>query len=605
MPHPHDPEAALHEIFGFRAFRPGQRAIVESLLRGENLLAVMPTGGGKSLCYQLPAVLKEGLSLVVSPLIALMDNQVAQLRLLGIEAAAVHSGTDRVERARIWQAMKADVLKLLYLSPELLGSERLQAALDRLPLCQIIVDEVHCLSQWGHDFRPDYRNLGQLPARYPSACIAGFTATADVATREDILSQLFRHRPGRVFVQGFDRPNISLKVLAKERPERQLLELVEPFRGRQCIVYRLARKDTEATAKALRDAGFSAVAYHAGLDSHTRRRLLDRFLSEPDLVVVATIAFGMGIDKPDIRFVVHVDLPGNLEAYYQEIGRAGRDGLPAEAILLHGFDDIRRRRWLIDSGNAADAVKRVEHRRLDALLSFTATTGCRKQALLGYFGEAAEPCGACDRCLDPPALVDASGLARSLLDAIDATGRRFGQAHLIDILKGEPTERATALGHDRLAVFGAARDLDKRSLRGAVRQLYALGVVEVDIAGHGALKPGRQAAAVQRGERPVALDLSAPPPKAGRSRKAAAAATPSVGGPEDMRLLAALKALRLEIAREIDKPAYIVFSDATLVDMAQKRPASLDAFLAVEGVGQKKCELYGRRFIEALKTPEA
>lgn len=601
MPDHPDPEAALHEIFGFREFRPGQRAIVESLLRGENLLAVMPTGGGKSLCYQLPAVLKDGLSLVVSPLIALMDNQVAQLRLLGIEAAAVHSGTDRGERARIWQSIKDGVLKLLYLSPELLGSERLQAALDRLPLSQIIVDEVHCLSQWGHDFRPDYRNLGQLPARYPEACIAGFTATADVATREDIESQLFRHRPGRVFVQGFDRPNISLKVLAKERPERQLVELLEPFRGRQGIVYRLARKDTEATATALRDAGFPAVAYHAGLESGLRRQLLDRFLSEPDLVVVATIAFGMGIDKPDIRFVVHVDLPSNLEAYYQEIGRAGRDGLPAEAILLYGFDDIRRRRWLIDSGNADAAVKRVEHRRLDALLSFTETSGCRKQALLGYFGEASEPCGACDRCLDPPVLVDASALAQTLLGAIEATGQRFGQAHLIDILRGETTERVTTLGHGRLAAFGAASGMDQRVLRGAVRQLYASGVVEVDIAGHGALKPGRKAAAVRSGDATVALDLSAPPSKARRGRKPATGApsAPPVE-PEAMELLRALKTLRLEIAREIDKPAFIVFSDATLVDMARKRPASLDAFLGVDGIGQKKCELYGRRFLAAI-----
>jgi ATP-dependent DNA helicase RecQ len=599
--HP-DPETALHEIFGFRQFRPGQRAIVESLLRGENLLAVMPTGGGKSLCYQLPAVLKDGLSLVVSPLIALMDNQVAQLRLLGIEAAAVHSGTDRGERGRIWQSIKDGVLKLLYLSPELLGSERLQAALDRLKLSQIIVDEVHCLSQWGHDFRPDYRNLGQLPARYPDACIAGFTATADVATRADIESQLFQHRPGRVFVQGFDRPNISLKVLAKERAERQLVELIEPFRGRQGIVYRLARRDTEATAAALRDAGFPAVAYHAGLDSGLRRQLLDRFLSEPDLVVVATIAFGMGIDKADIRFVVHVDLPSNLEAYYQEIGRAGRDGLPAEAILLHGFDDIRRRRWLIDSGNADAAVKRVEHRRLDALLSFTETSGCRKQTLLGYFGEAAGPCGACDRCLNPPALVEAGDLARALLGAIDATGRRFGQAHLIDILRGEATEKVATLGHDRLAAFGAAADMDKRVLRGAVRQLYASGVVEVDIAGHGALRPGRKAADVLRGEAAVPLDLTAPPAKARRGRKAAAGTSAAPVAPAAMELLAALKALRLEIAREIDKPAYIVFSDATLVDMAQKRPTSLDAFLAVDGVGQKKCELYGPRFIEAIEA---
>jgi ATP-dependent DNA helicase RecQ len=596
-------DAALERVFGFKAFRSGQREIVEALLAGEDLLAVMPTGGGKSLCYQLPAVLKPGLTLVVSPLIALMDNQVAQLRLLGVEAAAVHSGVDRSERARIWQAIKEGRLKLLYLSPELLGSERLQAALDRLPVEQIIVDEVHCVSQWGHDFRPDYRNLAALPARYPGARIAGFTATADRVTREDIQGQLFRDRQPQVFVHGFDRPNIKLTVIEKDRPERQLLDILARFPGRQGIVYRLARKATEETAANLEAAGHRAVAYHAGLDGALRKELLDRFLTEPDLIVVATIAFGMGIDKPDIRFVVHLDLPGNLEAYYQEIGRAGRDGEPAEAIMLYGFDDIRRRRWLIENGTATEAQKRVEHRRLDALLAFTETSGCRKQALLGYFGETAPPCGACDRCLEPPELADATGLARSLLDCIRATDARFGQAHLLDVLAGEATAKVTQFGHDRLEVFGAVAGMDKRVLRGAVRQLYASGVIEVDIAGHGALRPGRKADAILKGDETIALDLSAPRKKPAKGRKpspgaaaVAASLDPAVAG-----LLAVLKALRLEIAREIDKPAYVVFSDATLNDMAQKRPADHAAFLAVDGVGETKRSLYGERFLAAVR----
>jgi ATP-dependent DNA helicase RecQ len=595
-------ESALERVFGFSTFRPGQREVVEALLAGEDVLAVMPTGGGKSLCYQLPAVLKPGLTLVVSPLIALMDNQVAQLRLLGIEAAAVHSGVDRGERARIWQAIKEQRLKLLYLSPELLGTERLQAALDRLPVEQIIVDEVHCVSQWGHDFRPDYRTLASLPARYPGAGVAGFTATADRVTREDITSQLFRDRQPRVFVHGFDRPNIKLTVLEKERPERQLLDTLARFPGQQGIVYRLARKATEETAANLGAAGHRAVAYHAGLDGALRKELLDRFLTEPDLIVVATIAFGMGIDKPDIRFVVHLDLPGNLEAYYQEIGRAGRDGQPAEAIMLYGFDDIRRRRWLIENGTATEAQKRVEHRRLDALLAFTETSGCRKQALLGYFGETAPPCGSCDRCVDPPDLADATALAIALLSAIRATDTRFGQAHLIDILIGETTAKVAQFGHDRLAVFGAAAGMDKRVLRGAIRQLYASGVIEVDIAGHGALRPGRRAEAITAGGETIALDLSPPRKKPAKARKSANGATAPAASldPADADLLRALKVLRLEIAKEIDKPAYVVFSDATLADMARKRPLTAPALLSVDGVGETKRGLYGDRFIEVI-----
>lgn len=596
-------DAGLERVFGFKRFRPGQREIVEALMAGEDLLAVMPTGGGKSLCYQLPAVIKPGLTLVVSPLIALMDNQVAQLKLLGVEAAAVHSGVDRAERALVWQAIKEGRLKLLYLSPELLGTERLQAALDRLPVGQIIVDEVHCVSQWGHDFRPDYRNLAALPARYPHACVAGFTATADRVTREDIATQLFKDRHARVFVHGFDRPNIKLSVMEKARPERQLLDLLARFPGQQGIIYRLARKATEETAANLEAAGYPAVAYHAGLDGGLRKALLDRFLTEPDLIVVATIAFGMGIDKPDIRFVVHLDLPGNLEAYYQEIGRAGRDGAPAEAIMLYGFDDIRRRRWLIESGTASDAQKRVEHRRLDALLAFTETSGCRKQALLGYFGETAPPCGTCDRCLQPPDLADASDLARTVLNAIRATDTRFGQAHLIDVLTGEATVKVAQFGHDRLEVFGAAGGLDKRLLRNAVRQLYASGVIEVDIAGHGALRPGRKAAAIMAGEETIALEFSPPQRKRATTKRVTNRTAVQATGPApaDAELLRVLKALRLEIAREIDKPAYVVFSDATLSDMAQKRPQDAASFLTVDGVGEAKRQRYADRFLAAIR----
>ncbi|MCB1883172.1 MAG: DNA helicase RecQ [Geminicoccaceae bacterium] len=598
--------STLHETFGFSDFKPGQRAIVEALMGGDNLLAVMPTGGGKSLCYQLPALLKPGLTLVVSPLIALMDNQVTQLQGLGVAAAAVHSGKSRAEKAATWDLMRQGTLKLLYLSPELLATERLLAALKRLGVAQVIVDEAHCISQWGHDFRPEYRALGELARGFPEAVIAGFTATADAATRDDIVRQLMDGRKGRVFVHGFDRPNIRLSVVEKAGADRQILDLLEGWRGRQGIVYRLSRKNTEATAALLQGAGHRAVAYHAGLDGTTRRRLLDRFLTEPGLVVVATIAFGMGIDKPDIRYVVHMDLPGNLEAYYQEIGRAGRDGGPAEAVLLYGLDDIRRRRLLIDGTEAAESVRRVNYRRLEALLAFAETPGCRRQALLGYFGERPPPCGNCDRCLDPPELADATPAAQAVLRAIEATGARFGQAHLVDVLRGQATAKAAQHGHDRLPVFGALREMEAPQLRALMRQLYARAIVDIDIAGHGSLRPGPGADAVANGEAEVALDLRqrAKPPKA-RTRSSAQGTAPppaSPLNPTEDGLLQALKSLRLTIARRIEKPAYIVFNDATLVDMARKRPHTVEEFGTVQGVGAAKRDLYAEAFLAAIAS---
>ncbi len=600
----HDPaQNCLEQTFGFKAFRPGQRALIDALMVGRNLLAVMPTGGGKSLCYQLPALLKPGLTLVVSPLIALMDNQVSALDALGVQAAAVHSGKDRGEKAATWTRMRDGSLKLLYLSPELLATERLQAALGRFDIAQVIVDEAHCISQWGHDFRPEYRVLGQLASRFPDAAVAGFTATADKATREDVARQLFGERGGEVFVHGFDRPNIRLSVQDKDRVDRQLLAFLAERPGQQGIVYRLSRRNTEATAALLQGEGLNAAAYHAGLEARVRKDLLDRFLTENDLVIVATIAFGMGIDKADIRFVVHMDLPGNLEAYYQEIGRAGRDGAPAEAVLFYGFDDIRRRRLMIDSKEVAGAVKGVETRRLEALLAFAETPGCRKQALLGYFGEATTPCGTCDRCLDPPDLQDGTGAAKAVLATIEATGGRFGQAHIVDILSGKATPKVAQFGHERLDTFGAFKDQDWQVVRSTLRQLFARGVIEVDIAGHGALTPGRLAEAVVAGDAEVQIDLRRRTATTTKAKPGAVAAPPPGGA--DGRLLAGLKALRLRIAREIAKPAYVVFSDASLIDMARRRPRDREAFLAVQGVGAAKCDLYAEAFLDAITAFEA
>ena len=591
-----DVAQTLQQTFGFSAFRPGQEEVVDALMQGHHVLAVMPTGGGKSLCYQLPALLNDGLTIVVSPLIALMQNQVAQLQSLGIAAETVNSARSPEEKADIWRRMQRGALQLLYLSPELLSTERVLRAFEKLAIRQIIVDEAHCISQWGHDFRPEYGTLGDLRHRFPDAVIGAFTATADQTTREDIRARLFGEAPNRLFVQGFDRPNIKVSVADKNRPEQQLLRLLKADPGPQGIVYRLSRKKTEATAMTLQDAGYKAAAYHAGLPSHVRDNVLNRFLSEPDLIVVATIAFGMGIDKPDVRFVYHLDLPSNLEAYYQEIGRAGRDGLPAEAMLFYGFDDIRLRRMMIDNSDASDERKRVDHRRLDALLAFTEATGCRKQTLLGYFGEETTPCGKCDRCLDPPELKDASDLARSLFETIERTGTRFGQAHILDIVRGDITSKVDQYGHDRLATFGTLRQHERRVLQSAVRQLYASHFVEVDIEGHGALKLTQKASGVLNGQETVALDLNRHKVVAKPKKRKTFTLPENV----DQALLAILKQYRLDLAKERGVPAYIVFTDASLIDMAEKRPSNEAEFRALHGVGERKCEEFAAPFLRLL-----
>ena len=587
----------LKDVFGFAAFRPGQAEVVEQLMAGNHTLAVMPTGGGKSLCYQLPACLKDGLTIVVSPLIALMQNQVAQLRALGVAAATVNSNTPRDEKAAIWREIQDGTLKLLYVSPELLAGERVLAAFGRLPVAQIIVDEAHCISQWGHDFRPSYQALGDLRRRFPNAVIGAFTATADKVTREDIQRQLMGDLPCTVFVHGFDRPNIALRILEKNRPEQQLETLLRAAPGPQGIVYRLSRKKVEQTAAQLCKAGWNALPYHAGLDAGIRATTLDRFLSEPDVIVVATIAFGMGIDKPDVRFVYHLDMPGNVEAYYQEIGRAGRDGAPAEAVMLYGMGDLRLRRMMIEDGARDDELKRVEQRRLDALVAICEASTCRKQALLRYFGEEAPPCGACDRCLDPPELKDASELARHLFTTIEATGSRFGQAHIIDIVQGKTNEKIEARGHDRLATFGSLAALERTLLQSALRQLYAAHYFEIDIAGYGALKLTDRGRAVLAGEG-VALDLKRHQQQKSASRGNGRRAIPQ--DVEDPELLARLKAVRLELARERAVPAFVIFSDATLIDMANRRPADRAAFREVHGVGESKCEAFAEPFLKAI-----
>ncbi|QIE55363.1 DNA helicase RecQ [Pikeienuella piscinae] len=584
----------LKSVFGFDAFRPGQAEIIEAILNEEDVLAIMPTGGGKSLCYQLPALRREGMTLVVSPLIALMRDQVEALRRLGVEAGALTSANDPEETERVFDAIDRGVLKLLYLAPERLGSAA--PLIRRTGVSLLAVDEAHCVSQWGHDFRPDYLKIGALRAALGGPQTAAFTATADEETRAEIAAKLFA-APPRVFLRGFDRPNIHLAFAAKDGPRRQLLDFVTARKGRSGIVYASSRNKTEVLAGALRHAGLPALPYHAGLDPETRRDHQERFQLEDGVVMCATIAFGMGVDKPDIRYVVHADLPKSMESYYQEIGRAGRDGAPAETLTLYGLDDIRLQRMRIDESPAPNDRKRADHARLNALLALAEAPRCRRQILLGYFGEQSEPCGNCDLCDRPPALFDGTEAAQMALSAIYRTEERYGQDHIIAVLRGEATEKATRAGHDQLAVFGKGADKAKGWWRGVMRQIYALGLVRIDAERHGAWRLTDAARPVLRGEERIEIREDTLRAKAKRADRAVPAA---LVAEEDEALFSRLRALRARLAQEQGGPAYIVFSDRSLIDMTARKPHDLDQFAACHGVGAQKLARYGAAFLAAI-----
>ena len=591
------PNAVLDSVFGFSEFRPGQADIVDHILAGRSTLCVMPTGAGKSLCYQVPALILDGQTIVVSPLTALMDDQVAALRANGVEAAAIHSGRLRDDNVADWKRFQSGALKLLYLSPERLMTGRMLAALDAIPPALFVVDEAHCISKWGASFRPEYEQLAALRVRFPRARLAAFTATADAATREDIAGKLFGEG-GEIVVHGFDRPNLSLAVEPKTGGKRQLLDFLDRRRGVSGIVYCLSRKSTEETAALLVESGYRALPYHAGLPAEVRRENQEVFMAEEAVVMVATIAFGMGIDKPDIRFVVHLNMPGSMEAYYQEIGRAGRDGRAAEAMMFFGLSDARMRRQFIDQDGEDDGHKRREHKRLDALLAYCEATRCRRLALLAYFGETGgKPCGNCDICIDPPELVDATREARMLMSAIVRTGQRFGAAHVIDVVRGADTEKIRERGHDRLPTWGVGADRPKPFWQGLVRQCLASGHLELDIEGFGALKLTPDGEDVLKGQQALSIREIKLSRRDARQRRIADMPQDT---DIDTDLLSALKALRRDLAAERGVPAYVVFADATLIDMCRLRPATLDDMALVKGVGPKKLETYGAAFLKVV-----
>jgi len=587
----------LREVFGFTGFRPGQQDVVDSLLAGQHALAVMPTGSGKSLCFQVPALVLGGLTLVVSPLVALMQDQVAALRLAGVAAETINSSRHRADNVASWRRVAAGAARLLYLAPERLMTERMLEALGRLPVRLIAVDEAHCISQWGPSFRPEYEMLSALKERFPGVPIAALTATADEITRRDIEVKLFGGR-ARQFVTGFDRPNILLRVDMKREWKRQLLGFLAGRDGQSGIVYCLSRRKTEEAAAHLASHGIRALPYHAGMEKQERNANQDRFITEAGVIMVATIAFGMGIDKPDVRFVFHTDIPGSIESYYQEIGRAGRDGAPAEARMLYGLDDIRMRRLFVDQDGGDEARKRREHKRLDALIGFCESPECRRRVLLGYFGEATAPCGNCDLCLEPVELTDGTKEAQMALSAVLRTGQRYGQAHIIDILRGAETEKITQAGHHSLPTFGVGAGLAKDQWRTIVRQLVAAGFLELDIQGYGGLSATAAGRALLRGEQGFRYRMDAVRRKPARRAKAAVAE--ATAGDADPQLLAALKQLRLSLAQERGVPAYVIFSDRALEDMARRRPRSREQFAEVHGVGAAKLRDLAEPFLALI-----
>jgi ATP-dependent DNA helicase RecQ len=593
--------ALLHSVFGFNTFRPGQEEIVRAVLEGENVLAVMPTGSGKSLCYQLPAIARPGLTVVISPLIALMRDQVRALAAAGVAAGSLNSSNEPEENTRVLALLRRRELRLLYLAPERLARPDTVEMLAECNVAMMAIDEAHCVSQWGHDFRPEYLTLGTLARQIGGRLqTMALTATADAPTRDDIVEKLFADPP-RTFVRSFDRPNLRLAFKPKERSSRQALAFVQAHEGESGIVYCASRRKVEELAQTLKDAGVKALPYHAGLDKAVRVATQDAFQQQDGVVMTATVAFGMGIDKPDVRFVCHADLPANVEAYYQEIGRAGRDGLAADTLTLYGMGDMQLRRLQIEQAESSDERKRIERQRLNALLALAEAPRCRRQTLLAYFGESSEPCGNCDLCQEGVERFDGTIDAQKAMSAVLRTGERFGVEHLVALLRGERTENILKFNHDRLPTFGVGADRRAAEWRSIFRQLSATGLIAQDLMEHGRWWVTDEGWRVLRGETRIELrkELAAPAKASRRDKRAADAL--AIASDADAALLAALKALRSKLAQAQKVPAYVVFSDRTLIELATHRPGSLGALREIHGVGDTKLERYGAAFLEVLQ----
>ena len=592
----------LSQTFGFSAFRAGQQDIIERILAGENVLAVMPTGAGKSLCYQLPALIKETKTIIVSPLVALMSDQIAALKDNGIAAEMLHSGRIYDDNVISWRRFAQDDTKLLYLSPERLMQPRMLAALQKLPIGLFVIDEAHCISKWGAGFRPDYEALSQLQDAFPQAQIAAFTATADKATRADIVTKLTKGNAS-IILQGFDRPNLSLAVLPKKQVKDQIAAYVSDRQGQSGIIYCLSRRETDEMAEHLQQVGINAIAYHAGKDQDYRAICQDRFMSEADVVMVATIAFGMGIDKPDIRYVIHASLPSSVEAFYQEIGRAGRDGASSETLLFYSLQDMMKRQRMIFESDGDDNYKFGEYARLEALIGYCETTGCRRQTLLSYFDEASGACGNCDNCITPPEVLDYGVDASHLIEAIYQTGQFFGASHIIDVTRGAQTAKVTDKSHDALPSYGKGKSRSKGFFQTLLRQLIARNIISVNLERYGALELSDEADAILHNSVPFMageiLDKAETAPKLKRASGTSRAAVEM--SQEDAGLVGQLKAVRLSLAQAKNVPAYVIFPDRTLIEIATDKPLTKEAFLQVNGVGPKKVDAYFEEFKEVIE----
>ena len=586
--------AVLRETFGHPAFRGPQEEIVDHLVSGGDALVLMPTGGGKSLCYQVPSLMRKGTGVIVSPLIALMQDQVAAMQLAGVRAAFLNSTQDAETARGVEKALRAGELDLLYVAPERLTTPRCLELLASSRIALFAIDEAHCVSQWGHDFRPEYLQLSVLHERFPGVPRIALTATADPQTRTEIAMRLALDE-ARVFISSFDRPNIRYTIVDKADPRSQLLTFIrEEHKGEAGIVYCLSRRKVDETAAWLVSHGVNALPYHAGMETAVRTDHQARFQREEGIVMVATIAFGMGIDKPDVKFVAHLDLPKSIEGYYQETGRAGRDGLAADAWMTYGLADLVQQRRLIDQSEASEEFKRVSGAKLDALLGLCETAGCRRVRLLGYFGEDSLPCGNCDTCLEPPETWDATEAAKKALSAIYRTGQRFGAVHVVDVLRGKVSDRVTRWDHDKLSVFGIGADMDEVAWRGVFRQLVALGFSAVDHEAHGALVLAGASRAVLKGELSVEMRRVVARKKVASASRAGVAV--ALGG-EDADLFERLKTWRGAEARSQSVPAYVVLHDSTLAEIARSRPAGLDALGGIGGIGAKKLERYGQALL--------